>query len=226
MGRRYRVDGIGGRPADGGGDAESGNTGSQRAAGARGRRYANNGQDPCGQDGPPQRWVPRRTPAEKYERPCCGGEEGGTESDPGDELDPTKPQVRAPHPGQRTHRRGQYDRVVGVDDALRVAEDQPGQEKPAAEQQEGGTNMVRTWRPAGQPQHGNQANEGPGDEPRDLAAERLVEQAIPAGRAPHRAGRPAATDTALFIAAESADAVVAEDEVEHAVVGRAADSRA
>ena len=147
------------------------------------------------------------------------------QGDPGEQLDPAVPQEGAAHPDQGADGRGQDHRVVRVDDALGVAEDQPGQEEPAPEEQEGRPGAVGAGRPAGHPQDGHQADQRTGDQPGDLAAERLGEQPVPSGRAPHGAGGPAAADAALLVAAEAADAVVAEDQVEDVVVGRAPDVR-
>ena len=78
-------------------------------------------------------------------------------------------------------------------------------------------------RPPGQPEHGDQPDECAGDQPRDLAAHRLEEEPVPPGGSPHRAGGGSAADAARLVPAEPADAVVAEDEVEEAVVGGPAD---
>ena len=96
--------------------------------------------------------------------------------------------VEAPMPDQGADGRGQGDRVVRVDDPVGEAEDGPGQQQPAPEDEEAGPDPVGPRGAAGQPQDGDQTDQRPGDQPRDLAAHRGEEQAVPSGRAPHAPG--------------------------------------
>ena len=125
--------------------------------------------------------------------------------------------TRAPMAGARA------DRVVRVDDALAEAEHRAGHHEPAAPEQQRG--RVRSVRLARHVQHeaGDEEDQRGGQQPRGLAAELGVEQAQPAGRAPPAAGLAPAADAAGLVAGQPAEAVVAEDQVEDAVVLRAAD---
>src|SRR6185436_4595746 len=60
-------------------------------------------------------------------------------------------------------------------------------------------------------------------EPRGLTAVLAVEQTGDAGRAPAASGLRTTTDAAHLVAAQATDAVVAEQQIQHAVVLRATD---
>src|SRR5256885_14365961 len=70
----------------------------------------------------------------------------------------------------------------------------------------------------GEPEAGGQQEQGGRDQPRDLAAELGQEEPVPAGDAPARPDGAQAADAAGLIAGDAAEAVVAEDQVEQAVV--------
>ena len=71
-------------------------------------------------------------------------------------------------PDQGPDGRGQDDRVVRMDDAVSEAEGGPGQQQPAAEDQQAGPDPVGPRGAAGHPQHGHQPDQGSGDQPGDL----------------------------------------------------------
>ena len=156
---------------------------------ARGvRAIAERGQHPDGQDDPPQGRVPRRAPAEDHERPGDGGQDGCGQGQAGKDLPPPEPQGGGAHADQGADGRRQGHRVVGVDDPLGEAEDAAGQEQPATEEEERRPYPIGPRGTPGHPQDGDQPDQGAGDEPRDLAAHRLEEQAVPPGRTPHAPG--------------------------------------
>ena len=137
------------------------------------------------------------------------------------------PQHAAAHADERADRRREGHRVVRVDDALAEAEHEPGDER--ASRPRGRTRRGRGRCAARAPRHARPATS------RMSAAgsshEIWVPNSAPNMRvrpvAPQRpAWPPAAADAAGLVAGEAAEAVVAEDQVEDAVVLRAADVRA
>ena len=134
--------------------------------------------------------------------------------------------TEAPMPDQGADSRGQGDRVVRVDDALGQADDEPGAGaasrpragRPARSGRCGGARMVS---------HSTATSpiEGAGDAAtRSVLPNRREEQPVPARSDPTcEPAVPPAADAARLVAAEPAEAVVAEDEVEDAVVGGPAD---
>ena len=97
-------------------------------------------------------------------------------------------------------------------------------ERPAPEQQRG-TLTVGPAGPDGEDQECGTHEQGAGEQPRHHVAEAGVEQPGEAGGAPlaRRAGPAAADDAAGLVPGEATEAVVAEDQVENAVVLRPAD---
>ena len=131
------------------------------------------------------------------------------------------PQHPGADPDERGDGRCEGDRVVGVEDAGHEAEGQPGDEQPRAEDRDRGEHVRPTPR---EPQGGSTEHQRGREQPGDLAADLAVEQAQDAGRAPAASAlATAAADGAGLVAAEPAQAVVAEGELEDGVVLRAAD---
>ena len=92
-------------------------------------------------------------------------------------------------PDERADRGAEHDQVVGVDDALRKAEDEPGDDEPGAPQHDAGAAAVGARLAASGPQQGTEEHERGGQEPGDLGAHLRSEQPGDAGRPP-RAGAP------------------------------------
>ena len=165
--------------------------------------------------------MPGRGSAEQLGRPPRRGPDGGGQEEPGVVVVPAPPQGDRADPDDGADGRGQRHRVVGVDDPLPETDGQPGHEQPAAPEDHGGADDAGAGGPPAQPQQRREEYEGGGQQPGDLAAEVGVEQAEQPGGtpAPGPAGGPAA-DAAGLAAVQPAEAVVAEDQVEDAVVLR------
>src|SRR5262249_38672223 len=143
----------------------------------------------------------------------------------GRDLVSPAPQVDGADAQQRTDRRGEGGGVVGGGDAPAEADGQAGDDQPAAPQPGGGPGAGLPGRPERDRQQGAQQDEGGGQQPGDLAAEAVVEQAGEPGDAPapSAGGAHVGPDAADLVAVQPAEAVVAEDQVHDAVVLRAAD---
>ena len=128
--------------------------------------------------------------AEQHGRPQHGGERGDGQGAGGVRAGAAAPQLDHADADERADRRGQGDRVVLVDDALAEAEGEPGDHEPAAPDERRGPGAVGAHGPDGEHQQGDQQDERGRQQPRDLAAERRVEQPGDAGRAPHRRPPP------------------------------------
>src|SRR5205807_142919 len=116
--------------------------------------------------------------------------------------------------------RCQGDGVVGVPDALGLAEHGNLDHHPAPEEDPAGTAQVRAAGPPGEPEPCHQTDERKGDEPGDLAADDVVEHAQPARRATEATPTgPSASGPGTSGAEDPGEAVVAEDEVQLGVVG-------
>jgi len=75
------------------------------------------------------------------------------------------PELTAADGDEGGDRRGEHDRVVGVDDALHVAEHQAGADQPAAPEQHSGPGAVSARRTPGEPQSGDQGDQRCGQQP-------------------------------------------------------------
>ena len=164
----------------------------------------------------------RRAPEEHVAPDHRRGQAGG-QADAPDPAVAALPEAHGGDPDQCAERRGQGDRVVGVDDALGQADDESDAHQGAAPQQESGPLAVGAAGPQGDDEEDGTHHQRAGEQPRHHVAERRVEEPGEAGRAPHAPGDPAAADAARLVAREPAEAVVAEDQVEDAVVLRPAD---
>ena len=124
----------------------------------------------------------------------------------GGQADAAGPAVTAlpePHGGdadERAERRGEGDGVVGVDDALGQADDEPDAHERAAPQQERGAFAIGATGPDGDDEQDGAHHQRAGQQPRHHVAELGVEEAGDAGRAPHAAGDPTAADAARLAA--------------------------
>ena len=203
---------------------------------------------------PAQPGQERRRATEQHPGPD-GGDRGG----PGENATAGPglagpPRLAAADGHQRGDAGRQRDGVVGVERALHQREHQRGDQRPAAPQEQRGANPVGPRRPTGEPQPGDQQDQGGGQQPGDLAADLAVEQPGEPGLAAEAAhsaatgrhppgGHPtggslgaageatghlrAPARAAVALAAEDpAEPVVAERQLQRAVVRRPADVRA
>ena len=114
-----------------------------------------------------------------------------------------------------------------MDDPLRVAEDEARDDEPRPPNEHCSSSDIGTRRPPAEPERSDEEEQGGGEEPGDLRPHLRAEQPADAGRPPAaRLSRDTAVDDAAgLVAGETAEAVVAEDQLEDAVVLRAADVR-
>ena len=179
------------------------------------------------QEGRSQLRVPGWAAVEQHFCPHHGGEDGERHHPARHQVRPALPQHPTAGACERANRRRQGDRVVGVDDPLGQAEHCAGDEKPAAEQDDRGSADVSPRRRDGVHDRRGEQDQRRWDQPRHLPTEIGVEQPVPASRAPSRdSARRGGDDTAVLVAGDTTEAVVAEDQLEDAVGLRAADVRA
>ncbi len=165
---------------------------------------------------------------QQHRRPDAGGGDRRGHDAAAEPRVAASPHGIAPGRDRPPDRRGQGDRVVGVDDPPTEAEGGPGHDQPTAPQEEGGAGPVRPARPRGRDQATGQQHQGGRQQPRDLRTHVGAEQPGDPGRAPHAraTGASGATDAAGLVAGQAAEAVVAEHEIPDAVVLRPPDVRA
>ena len=147
------------------------------------------------------------------------------EEQPCPQLCAVLPEQDAADAHERTDRGRERDRVVRMDDAGGEAEDQRRHGERSAPQEQRRSCSIGPPGARGHDEATDQQDQRRREQPRDLAAEVDVEETVPPGRAPHRAGRPGPADATGLVAGEASQSVVAEDQVEDAVVLRSADVR-
>ena len=169
--------------------------------------------------------LPGRRPREQRVRPAGGARDGERREHARGEGVAVRPQQRASDRDERGDRRRERDRVVGVDHALAEAEHDRGDEQPAAPQQQRRARAVGARRAPARPQPERaSASSAAGQQPGGLAAHQVVEQAQHARSTPLKLPPPPPPPGPPLAKIRS-EAVVAGDQVEDAVVGRAVDER-
>ena len=131
------------------------------------------------------------------------------------------PHEMRPDAHERGDRRRERDRVVLVEDPLHQAEHERGDDEPAAPHDDRGAGRVGAGHAARHPQAGDGEEQGCGHQPRDLTADHPVEHPRETSAAPHTGA-----DAAGLLTGQPTEAVVAERELEDAVVLRAPDEGA
>ncbi len=167
--------------------------------------------------------MPVGRPVQQDVRPCGRGGDRGRQDQAGHEMVVSAPQMGAADTDDGSDRRRKRHRVVRVDDPLGEAQRDTGDDQPATPEQERGTGPVGAQGAPAQRDHGHQDDQRRGDEPGDLTAHLRVEYPGQTGLPPAAAGASAPADAAGLVAVEPSEAVVAEDEIEDAVVLRPAD---
>ena len=110
-----------------------------------------------------------------------------------------------------------------MDDPLRVAQDETGDDEPGSPEEDTGSAAVRSRCAARCPEECGEEHECGGEQPGDLRAHLRPEEPRDPGRPPiSGASGSAADDAPRLVPGEPAEAVVAEDQAEDAVVLRAA----
>jgi len=123
-----------------------------------------------------QEGEPVRSAVEQEEPPDRRGHERGGEADPTYPRGAALPQPHGADPHEAGQRRRQGDGVVGVDDALAQADDQPGADERPAEEQQGGALAVRPLGPDGEDEQHGTHEEGARQQPRHHVPEAVVEE--------------------------------------------------
>src|SRR5271169_3057821 len=108
-----------------------------------------------------------------------------------------------------------------MDDALSKAEDDGGDDQPAAPQEQCSARPVGARSSPARPDAAEEREQRGRKQPRGLAAHQIVEQAQRAGCTTEASATPTPARTAA--SEDASEPVVAEDQVEDAVVGRAVD---
>ena len=121
------------------------------------RRDAHRGRD---QDEVTQPRRPVRGAVQQRVRPDPGDGRHRDEQPARTLVLPGAPQLRHDDPDERGDRRSQRHRVVLVEDAAHVAEHAGGDQQPPTPQQHRRSGAVRAGRAAGQPQPGDQGDQG------------------------------------------------------------------
>ena len=183
-------------------------------------------EDADEQQRPAQPRVPLRRAPEQVEGPDRRGEHDAREHRARRHVVAPLPQHAAGHADERADRRREGHGVVLVDDPLAEAEHESGDEEPAAPEDERGAHAVGAGARAAPRETGDEQDERGRQQPRDLGAELGAEHAGEAGGTPTPGLTAAPADAAGLVAGEAAEAVVPEDQLEDAVVLRAADVRA
>ena len=184
-------------------------------------------QDHCGRDDGadrddrPQPCVPTRSAREQRRRPERGDEDRGGADGAREERLAVLPHEVRPDADERGDRGRERNRVVLVEDPLHQAEHNRGDDEPPAPHDDRGTGRVGAGRTARHPQAGDGEEQCRGHQPRDLTTDHPVEHAREASAAPHTGA-----DAAGLLTRQPAEAVVAERELEDAVVLRAPDEGA
>ena len=161
---------------------------------------------------------PGRSAIQQHDAPDGGDHQGPREGRSTHPRGAPLPQRHGAHADQGAQRWRQGDRVVGVDDALRQADGQPDAGQAATPEQEGGPFVVGALGPPREKQHHGAQEEGPGEQPGHHVAELGVEETGETGGAPHAARLGRAPHVSGLVPGQSAESVVAEDEIEDAVV--------
>ena len=209
------------------GTAEAREPAGDRERGERRTRQARAGSDERHGDGRAsdedcisKPGMPARRALEQAIRPDgCRHEHPSQDKPRGDPV-PDLPELHDACPDEDGDRRPEGVPVVGVDHAAHEAEHRAGDEEPAAPEHERRTPAVGPLSADGRDQAGGERDQGGGEQPADLPAHLQVEEP----EDPRRAAEAASAGPAS--AADAAQAVVVPDQVEDAVVGRAADIRA
>ena len=218
--------------------------GGERVAHGRGQEHADGGEreddegatvhevraeqcagdhDPREQERAAQPRAPVGSATEQHERPDRRRRDDAREHRARLDVVAPLPEHPRAHADQRADRGRQRDRVVGVDDALAEAERDAGDEQPPAPEDERGAHAVGAGEAPAPRESGDEQDERGGEQPRDLRAELGAEHAGETGRSPTAALAAATADAAGLVAGETTEAVVSEDQLEHAVALRAAD---
>ena len=224
-----RLGGVG-RGSRGTGHGSEQSRGDRRAAREtmeRGRgQQPNSTERGGGDDQRPQPGLPCRGAFEQHVRPAGTAGDGDRGQQTCHERVAMLPQQCRADRDQRADRRCERDLVVGVDDALAEAEHRRCHEQPTAPQQQPSTSTVGARRTAPLPDPSGEREQRSRQQPRRLAAHDAVEQAQQPGRAAERTASAEATGPAWAALAEDpSEAVIAGDQIENAVVGRAVDER-
>ena len=218
VGRAHGLDAVGGRPGERC-DQRAGDDDGHEPAVQLGDREEQEGTGEAEhEDCDPQPALPVGA-GEQDERPGGGGGGRRGEGDRADRLGAVLPGLRSTHADQCGDRGGEGDRVVLVEDAGHQRERHHRDEQPATPDHVCRAAGIRARRPAPQEQADSEEDQGRRDQPGDLAADARAEHPPESGGAP----AVAAADGAGLVAADPAEAVVAEGDRQERVVLRAAD---
>ena len=222
MGRGTRLHGVGRRRGERGGEREREHE-PRAEAGSDEPGHGEAGE----QDDPAQPRQPGRCALEEHERPDHRHDERARQRQPRYLSVPLAPRDHDPDPDEGADRRSENDVVVRVDDALHEAEHETGDDEPRAPHEDRGAPAVGALRRPHRDEQRHERDERCRQQPGDLRAHLGAEKPQEARRAPppclSGAHRLAADHAAGLVAGDAAEAVVTEDQVEDAVVLRAAD---